>query len=226
VAAGITAVSARGEILDLAAVARHVPVWPDGVHAYDLAMELARRGWESLVFTGPPEIAARVVEAGFAPVAMVGAGGARHAVTITGIERGATASGACGTALRRLRLSDPTTRQPKWVTAQAFAAMQSEGQMQVFFRPDERPLLGQRGFPLAIAQRFDRRFRATTLFRRSQKHGRTNPQRVKMLRAALVHDPCYEPARQALTGAPPPLRVEPSALPQCDARERHPGADD
>jgi hypothetical protein len=216
VAAAMTAISARGGFPTLDSVVRRVPVWPDGVHAYDLSIELERRGWESLVFTGPPEIAARVVEAGFAPVAMIGRGRGRHAVTVTGVERGSTETGACGTALHRLRLTDPTSSQPKWVSAKAFAAMQSEGQMQVFFRPTERSLVAKNGFPMAVAQRFDRRFRATTLYRRSEKHEGTNPQRVKMLRAALAHDSCFEAARSALLRAVPAAAAELSALPPCD----------
>ena len=39
-------------------LARSVVVRPDGVDLYDLQRELRVRGWESLVFTGPPEAGA------------------------------------------------------------------------------------------------------------------------------------------------------------------------
>ena len=161
VAAACTAISARHTPPAQRDLARNLPMYPDGVHAYDLVVELERRGWRGLVFTGPPEAAARLVEAGFAVLAMVKDRRGRHAVTVTGRKRVAAHKG-CSTALKALQLSDSRTGKTRWVSAQAFKASQSSQQLMVIYRPNERQRLGAAGFPVAVAQKIDRRFRAQT----------------------------------------------------------------
>ena len=71
-----------------AELARRVKVTPQGIDPFDIQQASRDVGVDALVFTGPPEAAARLVEAGFAPVAFVNRpGNTRHAVTITGAER-------------------------------------------------------------------------------------------------------------------------------------------
>ena len=101
------------------AIARGVKVSPQGIDPFDAQRSAKDLGAEALVFTGPPEAAARLVEAGFAPVALVNRpGGVRHAVTVTGIERGTTAAHGCGTALKAMEVFDPLTNTRMWQSAQ------------------------------------------------------------------------------------------------------------
>ena len=63
------------------------PVFPNGVHPFDVAATAYEFGLSSLIFTGPPDAAAALVRAGFAPVAFVKAGKGRHALVITGVRQ-------------------------------------------------------------------------------------------------------------------------------------------
>ncbi len=220
VAASVTAISARDQAPTVRELARNLPIWPDGVHAYDLVVELKRRGWQSLVFTGPPEAAARLVEAGFAPMVMMKRGKGRHAVAVTGSQRGESATGSCGTALRSLQVTDPRKRGPYWLSAKTFAARQSEAQMVVSFRPHERALLSKAGFPVAVAERVDRRFRSTSLLRKAKKHPQPNGQMLTLLREALTIDPCHDAARAALIKVAHHVGESHRGLPKCAAPPR------
>ena len=103
VSAAVTAIGVRGRSPSVADLARNLPIWKDGVHAYDLLVELERRGWKGLSFTGPPEAAARLVEVGFAAIALVDGRTGRHAVTVTGRRRSRDSSGGCARRLDALQ---------------------------------------------------------------------------------------------------------------------------
>ncbi len=214
VAAACTAISARHTPPAQRDLARNLPIYPDGVHAYDLVVELERRGWRGLVFTGPPEAAARLVEAGFAVLAMVKDRRGRHAVTVTGRKRVAAHKG-CSTALKALQINDSRTAKTRWVSAQAFKASQSEQQLVVFYRPNERQRLGAAGFPVAVAQKIDRRFRAQTLLRRANKHRKPNRQMLTLLRRAVELDPCFKRSRDAYQRVGRRLGGKIQSLPSC-----------
>ena len=199
VAAGLTAVSPHsGKTITVREVAREVPVWPDGVDGYDLTVAMAKRGWDSLLFTGPPEAAARLVEAGFPAVALVTHQRRIHAVTVHGAQRKAAEAGGCGRALDSLLVLDPRTARSTWESASAFAERQSAERWIVFYRPQDAHKLDDRGFPLAIAQRVDRRLRAQALVRRAKKHPQANEQSLVLLQQAHALDPCWPRVRQLL----------------------------
>lgn len=203
-------------------LSRALPIWPDGVHAFDLAKELERRGWGALIFTGPPEAIARLVEAGFGVIAMITSERGRHSVAVTGVERlpDSKQPDQCGRALYRLLINDPNQSCAEWVTARDFAARQSEQQAMVIFKPEQRAKLSAKRFPLAIAERVDRRFRAQTLYERALKHPKPNPQQRALLMSAVKLDPCFAPPRGQLRAVERALGVEPSRLPACAERER------
>ncbi len=180
-------------------LARRVKVTPHGIDPFDAQRASQDLGIEALVFTGPPEAAARLVEAGFAPVAFVNRpGNTRHAVTVTGVERGVDANGQCGTALTAIEAFDPFTDRRTWQTAQAFASQQSAEQLMVFFDPDQREKLDDKGFPLAAAEAVDRRFRAQGWMNRANAHPAPNAQSVRLLKRAVEADPDWAPARTEL----------------------------
>jgi len=180
-------------------LARRVKVTPQGIDPFDAQRASHELGVESLVFTGPPEAAARLVEAGFAPVAFVNRpANTRHAVTVTGAERGITADGKCTTALTAIEVFDPLTNVRTWQSAQAFAARQSAEQLMVFFDPDQRPRLDDAGFPLAAAESVDRRFRAQGWLRKANAHPTPNAQSIRLLERAVGADPSWQQARSAL----------------------------
>ncbi|MEE2756958.1 MAG: hypothetical protein VYA30_09865 [Myxococcota bacterium] len=195
VSAAITALGARTEPPRLSDIARNIPIWKDGVHAYDLLVELERRGWRGLVFTGPPEAAARLVEVGFAVIAVIQGTRGRHAVTVTGRRRTRDSFGACTRSLEALQIVDSSSGRKHWMTAKAFAKVQSNQQLLVFFMPSERRILKASRFPLDIAERVDRRFRAQELYLRAKKHKRPNRQMLTLLHRAVRADPCHPRAR-------------------------------
>ena len=182
------------------ALAREVKVTPAGIDPFDIQLAGEALGAQSLVFTGPPEAAARLVEAGFAPVALVSrSGNARHAVTVTGAERGVDESGQCTTALKALQVYDPLTDRQSWLTAQAFANLQSAQQLMVFFDEHQRETLDDRGFPVDAAIQVDRRFRARGWLRRAEAHPKPNAQSVRLLERAVAADPDWPVAASALS---------------------------
>ena len=182
------------------ALAREVKVTPAGIDPFDIQLASEELGAQSLVFTGPPEAAARLVEAGFAPVALVSrSGNARHAVTVTGAERGVDETGQCTTALKALQVYDPLTDRQSWLTAQAFANLQSAQQLMVFFDEHQREALDDRGFPVDAAARVDRRFRAQGWLRRAEAHPQPNAQSVRLLERAVAADPEWPVAASALS---------------------------
>jgi len=180
-------------------LARRVKVTPQGIDPFDAQRASTELGGQSLVFTGPPEAAARLVEAGFAPVAFVNRpANTRHAVTVTGAERKMATNGQCTTALVALEVFDPLTNRRSWLTAQAFADRQSAQQLMVFFDPNQRDKLDDNGFPVAAAESVDRRFRAQGWLNRANAHPAPNPQSVRLLERAVAADPEWQPARDAL----------------------------
>ena len=198
-AATATALSAQPDAPTESALARSVRISPDGIDPFDLQQALTPLGWDSLVFTGPPEAAARLVEAGFAPVALVDLGrGRKHAVTVTGAERVPAADGTCTTALARLQTLDPRDGTPRWETAQDFSARQWAQQLVVAYRPDDAERLDDRGFPTDAARAVNARFRAEGYLRRAQAHPSPNAQSIRLLEQAVAADPAWAPAQQAL----------------------------
>lgn len=169
----------QGDARDLS---RAVAFSTGGADTFDLQRELAARGFDSLVFTGPPEVGARLVEAGFAPVAFVKRGAARHAVVVHGVTR-ARAGDACG-ALETLTAMDPDGGRTVERTARDFAAWQSEAQWIVAFRPGDRARLASHGFPLMAAEAENRAWRARALELRARAHGEDNAQARGLLEAA------------------------------------------
>ena len=215
VSAAATAISARDTPPALAELARNLPIRPDGVHGYDLTIELEKRGWIGLTFTGPPEAAARLIEAGFAPMAIFKDARGRHAIAVTGRARRPGADGECTTALTKLRIADSRTGTSAWISAKAFQGRQAAQQMMIFFKPKDRSSLSGHGFPLAIAERVDRRFRSQALLRRAHKHPRPNAQMLTLLRRAAAADPCHADARKALHKTAHSLGQPHEHIPKC-----------
>jgi hypothetical protein len=204
------AASSRDSLGSLAAFARDLVIAADGADLFDLQRALADHGYDSLVFTGPPEAGARLVEAGFAPVAFVSRGAARHAVVLQGIRRERAAGGACG-AVASVDVMDPADGAKHSLTAAEFAAQQSAEQWLVVFGRNERAALAAKGFPLAAAEAVNRRFRAGALLRRAQAHGAPTADALSLLDAAIAEDPTWnEPrdqrARWTRLPSPPPTR--------------------
>ncbi len=213
-AATATALSPHPDAPTESALARSVRITPDGIDPFDLQQALTPLGWDSLVFTGPPEAAARLVEAGFAPVAMVDLGrGRKHAVTVTGAERVPAADGTCTTALARLQTLDPRDGTPRWETAQDFSKRQWAQQLVVAYRPDDAERLDDAGFPTDAARAVNARFRAEGYLRRAQAHPSPNAQSVRLLELAVAADPAWAPARQALDTHRAALAAHPVAPP-------------
>lgn len=197
--AAATAMSLTAAAPTPADLARRVKVTPQGIDPFDVQQASRELGVDALVFTGPPEAAARLVEAGFAPVAFVDRpGNTRHAVTVTGAERRRAENGLCSTALLALELFDPLTNRRNWLAAKAFAERQSAQQLMVFFDPDQRDNLNDNGFPVAAAESVDRRFRAQGWLNRANAHPAPNPQSVRLLERAVAADPDWQPAQDAL----------------------------
>lgn len=217
VAAALSALSAH-EAPDrtVRSLARLLPVWPDGVDWYDLAVQLEKEGFEARLSTGPPEAIARLLEAGFPVVALTTAAGRPHAVTIHGVTRSPDGSGACAGAPRRLLVMDPRLGTSTWRSSAALKAQQSEGRLLVIYRPEDRDKLGTRGFPVSVADRVDRRLRAQALMRRAEGHATPNAQALALLRRAVEQDPCWAPPRQALTVTAQRLG-RPDLIPPSDA---------
>lgn len=194
VAAAVTAASAGGVTLDLTLFARHTPVFPDGVHPYDVAITAAKLGLSSLIFTAPSEAAVRLVRAGFAPIVLVQSGTSRHALVVTGVRK-TEGPYPNGGGMHELRLADPAKNRQYWVSALKFEDRQSGQQMMVLFREHERNTLGSAGFPTNIAAKMDAQFRAETVYRRALKHGAPNAQMKSLLKTALKWQPCHKAAR-------------------------------
>ena len=210
VAATQTAISARERPFDQKQLTRQLPVFPDGIHAYDLVIELERRGWKTLAFRAPAEGAARLVEAGFGVVAMTTKAGGKHALAVIGSQRHSTQA-RCSQTLKSLYLFDPATGHSFWQSTQQFEAAQAAAQFLVFYRPGQDKQLASKRFPLGIAKRQHAKFMADTLFLRAKRHPKWNAQAQTLLQRALEFEPCLNPARTALIEA----GNAPSSLPKC-----------
>lgn len=220
VSAAVTALGVRGQSPSVSELARNLPIWKDGVHAYDLLVELERRGWKGLSFTGPPEAVARLVEVGFAVIALVDGRTGRHAVTVTGRRRSRDSSGGCARSLEALQIVDSSSGLRHWMSAQAFADTQSNQQLLVFFKAAERRILKASRFPLDIAERVDRRFRARELFLRAKKHKRPNRQMLTLLHRAVLLDPCYARTRAMYHQVAHELNGQHDPIPICQSGDR------
>jgi hypothetical protein len=167
-------------------VARNVPVYPYGIQPYDLMVTLETMGWQAISFIAPPEGASRLIEAGFAPVALIKKANpneSKHAVTIIGIQKDQSLK------LTHLQIADPNQPQAQWLTIEAFQAMHQDQHFLVFFREEERSQLSSARFPTELAERFDRQFRKTALILKANEHQTPNPQKQSLLKQALSYDP-------------------------------------
>ena len=159
--------------------ARELPLWPDGLHWFDVATLMEKKGSKALLFTGPPEAAARLVESGFPVVARTTENGQGHAVTIHGVERVQITS-ECGPVARVL-VMNPTEGKSTWLSARAFEARQSGQRLMLLYPPSAQETLETSRFPLKIAQQVNARVRAQTLLERAKKHGQPNRQKLDLL---------------------------------------------
>ena len=167
------------------AIARRIPIRPEGADFFDLQEELTRRGYASLVFVGGPADAAAALEAGVPVVAAVHQGDVKHAVMVWGT--GADDDGPL------LRSTDPARGQERTEDHAAFAARQYGGQLLVLWRLDDsaEARLEAAGFRLEPARRINARFRAQALVRRADRHETVNDQVVELLRRAAAEDPSW-----------------------------------
>ena len=214
IAAAVTGLAAQGHRLDSTLISRETAVFPDGVHPYDIAITLNQKGFSGLLFTGPPEAAARLVEAGFAPIMLLKSPTGRHAVAITGSQREAGENG-CSNTLSKLRVSDSRDGRHRWVIASGLSAQQSRGQLLVFYAPESRAKLSAEGFPLKTAQAIDAQYRAEVLYRRALKHATPNTQQKVLLEDALNHNACHAQAYALLTTAYPAAAERYAARAHC-----------
>ena len=165
-------------------VARNVPIYPYGIQPYDLMVSLESMGWKSLSFIAPPEGASRLIEAGFAPVALIKqVNGSKHAVTIIGIQKDQSLK------LTHIQIADPNRPQAQWLTIEAFQTMHQDQHFLIFFREEERSLLSSARFPTEIAEQFDRQFRKKALILKANEHQTPNLQKQSLLKQALSYDP-------------------------------------
>lgn len=184
-------------------LARSVVVRPEGVDLYDLQRELRVRGWESLVFTGPPEAGARLVEAGHAPVAMVRDARGRHAVTLVGTRRAIVANSpdaaapTCG-EVHAVELLDPRSGSRSWVDVAQFSAAQDAEQWVVVFPAGTLDTLDDARFPTPIAQAVDRRFRAGALVRAARAFPPGHVDGARLIEEAVRVDPTSPEVTAAL----------------------------
>jgi hypothetical protein len=218
VAAAVIAVSARGIKLDMHTFIRETPVFRDGIHPYDLAVTASKLGLSSLIFTGPPEAAARLVRAGFAPMALLNSGTGRHAVAVTGVRHAAVLTDGL-TTMTEYRLADPAQHTHNWVSARDFERQQSGQQMIVLFKKSEMIDLSSSGFPTKIATKMDAQFRAETLYRRALKHSTPNAQMKSLLEKALEWQPCHGAARAKWDRLQ--VQLEPRATPMVKCKVAH-----
>jgi hypothetical protein len=184
-------------------LARSVVVRPEGVDLYDLQRELRVRGWESLVFTGPPEAGARLVEAGHAPVAMVRDARGRHAVTMVGVRRAAAAKEAHGTTARcgevqSVEVLDPRDGSRAWRDEPQFITAQDAEQWVVVFPTGTLDTLDDARFPTPIAQAVDRRFRAGALVRAARAFPPGHVDAARLIEEAARVDPTSPEVTAAL----------------------------
>ena len=197
VAAVSTAASGQASKIEFHELARHVPVYPDGVHVFDVITELKRRGLHSIVFQAPAEGTARLIEAGFSVVTMQKGSAGKHSIVVTGIQR-ASIDGRCTPKLKSLRVFDPANGRHTWQAKAAFEANQLAGQQLVIFTPEDEGKLAKKGFPTAIAKRQHGQFMSNELLNRAKRHTAVNAQAVTLLQRSLAFDPCNEEARALL----------------------------
>ena len=199
VAAALSAMSAHGPVsMSVQGLARTLPVYPEGIDWYDLAVALEAKGFGVRLSTGPPEAMARLVEAGFPVVALTRRGKGVHALSVHGVERTRVA-GRCEGEVARILVMDPRHGKSRWVSREALAKAQSEARLLVIYRPSDATRLASKGFPLALAERVDRRLRAQALLKRALEHSPPNTQALTLLKRAASHDPCWAPLHEALT---------------------------
>lgn len=198
VAATQTALSARGEHPDGRAVSRDVSMGPDGEDTFDLQAALKPAGWDTLVFKGAPEDAARLVEAGFSPVVLVDEASAPHALAVIGVRRVQAPDGRCIGPVADLALIDPRTATVSWLPSSDLARQQWKERMLVSFEPTAWSALDDAGFPLRAKTAQDRRFRARTMLDRAMADGVSMDDREALIRRAAATDPTWAEPRRLL----------------------------
>lgn len=194
-AATATAVSARGGVIDRDLLMKTVPQRGGTDDPIALRSALVAQGWDSLLFTGPPESAARLVEAGFAPIMMLNQDDEKHAVTVIGVRRLQAPDGRCLGPVADLAIVDPKTTETLWLTAANATRTQWAEQLMVSFEPTAWGSLDDAGFPLAVAVAADRRARAETLVAQALATDQPSARTLELLERAVSTDPSWERAR-------------------------------
>ena len=145
VAAASTAASRLDVSLPFPDLVRHVPVYPDGIHAYDLVPKSNDAGSRQLRFRRRPRGLLAWSKQDL-QISMRKNAGSKHAVTVTGARR-AIQKGHCTKRLDALRIYDSATGKTKWLTPQQFEAKQVAAQQIVIFEPSNESKLGKRVSP-------------------------------------------------------------------------------
>jgi hypothetical protein len=195
IAATATAVSARGGTIDRDILSKTVPLKGGTDDPIALRTELASQGWDTLLFTGPPESVARLVEAGFAPVMMLNEADEKHAVTVVGVRRLQAPDGRCLGPVADLAIVDPKSAATRWLPAADAARAQWAEQLLISFEPTAWGALDDAGFQLGVAVAADRRTRAEALVVEAQATNQPSAKTLELLERAVSTDPSWDRAR-------------------------------
>jgi hypothetical protein len=221
VASVVSAAAASGVTLDAKALARAVPMYPDGADVFDIQEALDRSDVRSLTFqvTQQPtgrsgaESLGRLVWSGWPVITMVHRGSGKHAVVVRGVRRSRD-RGTCGGPVTELQTMDPATGVLTWSTAKALERRLYAGQVLVLHPPSEKTPAPGSPIDWSAARQENARFRAQALTRRALEHKPLNRQSLTLARRAVTEDPCWNEARALYErlaqqfpdrqGAPPP----------------------
>lgn len=208
--ASAAALSARGVKLDPRELARSLPKAGPTEDAFELQQALKLRGWDTLVFEGTPDEGARLIEAGFAPVAILDAAPEFHVLTLMGVRRMQAPDGRCVGAAMELAALDPKTGLVAWMGASEIARPPYEARMLVSFEPTAWSALDDAGFDVGTATREDRRHRASALMAKARRRPAPDEESIALLEQAVAADPAWsvprdllDVHRQALLDPPP-----------------------
>lgn len=209
-AASVAALSARGAMLDPRELAGSRPREAPTEGPFELQQALKLQGWDTLVFEGTPDEGARLIEAGFAPVAILEAAQSSHVLTLMGVRRMQAPDGRCVGAAMELATMDPRTGQTGWISASELARQQRGARMLVSFEPTAWSALDDAGFDVGTATREDRRYRASALMAKARRRPAPDEESIALLERAVAADPAWsvprdllDVHRQALLDPPP-----------------------
>jgi hypothetical protein len=206
VASAVSAAAASGVKLDARALARAVPLYPDGADVFDIQEALVGSGIRSLTFQtnrqpkgrSGAESIGRLVWAGWPVIAMVHRGPGKHAVVVRGARREARGDG-CGGPVTELQVMDPATGTLAWTTAGALERRLYAGQLLVLAPPTQKDERQEPAIDWTAARAENARFRAQALTRRALEHEPLNRQSLTLARRAVQEDPCWPEARALYT---------------------------